>query len=489
MSDKNGTSRQGACDRCRGQKLRCVGAGKPIVNSTSRFPRNAIPCDRCRRAKVECYSIRPAPRRTQTNALNLNPPSSERSLSSYALRTSSIFSRPQNDAASAESLLFPGGDLDNDRLSTLQSPMPAEWIAYIRDEKLGGEQNLGAGTPHLIDKSDPDIYQDTDPINIHDHNHHTMLDLMNPTPPHGWDSDHIDMGTYPSSNGEPQLSSALSNVRKTTTPTGGNDHRPSSQTMRSYSGSSHTTTKSSIDDLAKLHETLLLQSFGHKSDLTHLPDRPEPTPSERSIGQTLEHCQRFVSILKRIRYQRSGSNSEIALDNFRARGHVPNGIRGTYTVTTTTDATTSALELPILFSILSCYTSILASYKENFLSIIEAVKGPTPTIPPTLSGLRIDGFELDGHNTLQLECLLNVSYTLLEKAEGLLFGSGKAQEGGGSGGGIIPEKLATGLGDVLFEAGDRNENDFDNGYCGGRSEIRVKGLIRDIQMVLDGMDL
>jgi hypothetical protein len=151
--------------------------------------------------------------------------------------------------------------------------------------------------------------------------------------------------------------------------------------------------------------------------------------------------------------------------------------------------TTSALELPILFSILFCYTSILASYEKIFLSIVEAVKGPTPTIPPTLSGLRIDGFELDGNNTLQLECLLNVSYTLLEKAERLLFGSGAAQEGDGSGNGIIPEKLATGLRDAPLEAGSRDENDFANGRESGNSEARVKRLIREIQTVLDGIDL
>jgi hypothetical protein len=149
-------------------------------------------------------------------------------------------------------------------------------------------------------------------------------------------------------------------------------------------------------------------------------------------------------------------------------------------VTTTTETTTSALELPILFSILFCYTSILASYEDIFLSIFEAVKGPTPTIPPTLSGLQIDGFELDGHNTLQLECLLNVSYTLLEKAEGLLFGSGAAQEGDRSGSGIIPEKVATGL---------RDEKSYANGHGSGNSEARVKRLIREIQTVLDRIDL
>ncbi|KAJ5118368.1 hypothetical protein N7476_010729 [Penicillium atrosanguineum] len=316
-----------------------------------------------------------------------------------------------------------------------------------------------------------------------------MLNLINSTAPHDWNPDQIDVGTYLSSNSEPQLSSALSNIHKRTTLVEGNDHRPRSQTMRSYSGSSHTTTKLSIDDLAKLHERLVQQGFSHKSNLTHLPDGPECTPGQRSIGQTLEHCQRFVSILKRIKYQRPGSDSEIVLDGVRTRGHVPNGVRSTHSVTTTTETTTSALELPILFSILFCYTSILASYEEIFLSIVKAVKGPTPIIPPTLSSLRIDGFELNGHNTLQLECLLNVSYTLLEKVEGLLFGSGAAQEGDGNGSGIIPEKLATGLRDALLEAGNRDENDFANGCGSGNSEARVKRLIRKIKTVLDGIDL
>jgi hypothetical protein len=53
----------GACDRCRGQKLRCTGAADPVPSSDSRCQRNRIPCARCQKAKVDCFSVKPAPRR------------------------------------------------------------------------------------------------------------------------------------------------------------------------------------------------------------------------------------------------------------------------------------------------------------------------------------------------------------------------------------------------------------------------------------------
>src|SRR3954470_1584786 len=59
------STQRGACDRCRGQKLRCVGLSglMPTFESKGRLQRNEKPCDRCRKAQVECYSVRPASRR------------------------------------------------------------------------------------------------------------------------------------------------------------------------------------------------------------------------------------------------------------------------------------------------------------------------------------------------------------------------------------------------------------------------------------------
>ncbi|KAE8419288.1 hypothetical protein BDV36DRAFT_139076 [Aspergillus pseudocaelatus] len=504
--DKNGTSRHGACDRCRGQKLRCVGSAQPIANPTSRVLRNAIPCDRCRRAKVDCYSVRPAPRRTHSTTLNPTPPSSERSTSSYTSRGSSVFSQPPSVAARVsaprvqqDGLLFPGNDQPNDRLSTVQPPMPPDWITYSHEDRMGGDEDLEGGTPPLIGESNSNLYQDPVPVNIHEQNHHTMLDLINPTAPEDWNPDPISMDTYPSALIQLPPSPTLSKVRKLTTLDGGNNHRhgpPSRRLDLTPSRTTATPTRSSIHDLAKLHETLLREKFHREYTLTQRPDEHEPTLNQRSIGQTLHHCQRFVSILKRIRYSRPQDDSEIAVDEARVRGQVSGPNRNRYSISTSTATPTPALTPPTLFSILFCYTSILASYEDIFLSIIEAITRPTPTIPPTLSGLRIDGFELDGHSTLQLECLLNVSHTLLEKVEGLLFGSAAAQGGGGGGGGgggrcgggIIQDKLATGLVDMLFEEGDRDKNGSGDGYRGGKSQVRVKSLIQEIQATLSEID-
>ena len=506
--DKNGTSRHGACDRCRGQKLRCVGSAQPIANPTSRVLRNAIPCDRCRRAKVDCYSVRPAPRRTHTTTpLNPTPPSSERSSSSYTSRGSSVFSQSRSVAARVsaprvqqDGLLFPGGDQSNDRLSTVQPPIAPDWITYSHEDGMGGDDDLEGRTPSLIGESNSHLYQDPVPVNIHEQNHHPMLDLINPTAPEDWNPDPINMDTYPGALIQLPPSPPPSKVRKLTTLDGENDSRHGPPSRRLDLSPSHTTTtttttttptRSSIHELAKLHETLLREKSHREYTLTQRPDEHESTLNQRSIGQTLHHCQRFVSILKRIRYSRPQDDSGIAVDEARARGQVSGHNRNRHSISTTTATPTPALTLPTLFSILFCYTSILASYEDIFLSIIEAITRPTPTIPPTLSGLRIDGFELDGHSTLQLECLLNVSHTLLEKVEGLLFGSAAAQGGGGdgrSGGGIIRDKLAPGLMDMLFEEGDRDKNDSGDGYGGEKSQVRVKRLIQEIQATLNEID-
>ena len=65
MEDESG--RQAICDRCRGQKLRCVGVINPVFKARSRLQRSEVPCKRCVRAKVVCYSIRPALKRTLTS--------------------------------------------------------------------------------------------------------------------------------------------------------------------------------------------------------------------------------------------------------------------------------------------------------------------------------------------------------------------------------------------------------------------------------------
>lgn len=363
-------------------------------------------------------------------------------------------------------------------------------MTYIDEEKVGIDEGPGGPTQPLINELSANLRQDPEPVNVRNHIHNAMFNL--PYQLEDWNPDHIHTDIYPGFTMEPPPSPALAKIRKTTSLEGASHPRPEPQSGRSYSYAPHTTpTRPFTHDLAELHEALLRANCRREYTLTGLPDEPEPSPNQHPVGQTLQHCQRLVSILKRIRYFHAQEDSRTVDNGIHAPGQVFSANSNNQSMTTDRAITSPAVELPTLFSILFCYTSILAAYEDIFLSIIEAVKQPMPTVPPTLSGLRIDDFGLDGHNALQLECLLNVSYVLLEKAEGLLFGSVRGQRGatGGSGNGVIQDKLAEGLVDVLFEAEDQDKNGFADGFGGGKSQVRVKRLIREIQAALNEIDL
>ncbi|EDP47639.1 hypothetical protein KXV97_005972 [Aspergillus fumigatus] len=524
MDDKHG--RYGACDRCRGQKLRCVGAGKPIPNSSSRLLRNEIPCDRCRRAKVECYSVRPAPRRAASNVkeqMIATQAASERS-SSLAYHTSGPVVSPPNSLVTAASKLHPnslsfnhprsdavaapGGlqtrrqSRDTDSLGDMPS-MPHEWMAYLHDHKMDDRQGLGMETPPLIE-SDLNLSRDPAMDSMHEHN--MMMELIHQDHQEEWNSGPPELEAYPDPIVPPNP--APLKARKLTSPDC--DDYPYGHTRRS----SHTPTqppepagRSCIQELAQFNEMLLRD----KCSLEDTSARRGYKDSWLSIGRTLHHCQQFFSILKRIKYSRP--DSQLSADRARsqwsslpegtsladgaptdspqarrslARGATPCSSSLARSSSTSSAASTSYLGLSTLLSILFCYTYILQAYEDILTSILHAVTRPTPTIPPTLSGLRIDGFQLDGHHTLQLECLLHVSYNLLEKIENILFGSAGPEElSNPVKCGILGDKLSAGLIDALFE---HNET---NGllHCQGKREVAAKRLIREIQAALKQLDL
>ena len=519
MNNENG--QRGACDRCRGQKLRCVGSGKPIFDSTSRFLRNEIPCDRCKRAKVDCYSVRPASRRPADSDRNLDqrtntiPPSSEKSSFSHHHR-GSVSSRPKSQVAigpkpQQNDLLFshpqrsnsvaPHSTKQNDRQSRdpdLQSTMPTisnEWMTYLHEDEMEGH-DLGLETPPWIE-SNLNTCQDPVTDEMGDHN---MVDLMNQAPSVEWDSDQFELDMYTDQIEPPNPAS--SKVRKLTSPDRGVS-RPG-QTRRSSQMSTQTpeSTKSCLQELAKFNEMLLRE----KSSLEDASTRFKS--NRRSIGQTLHHCQEFFSILKGIKYSCPASDSSggraksdwsfladgrLGDVQSQARQSIGSAPSCSYGSTFSSSGrslsislTTPSLEIPTLLSILFCYTYLLQSYDDLFISILDAVTQPTPTIPPILSGLRIDGFELDGHNTLQLECLINVSYNLLEKIENILIGStgygGLLSQAKGD---FLGDKLFAGLIDALYEPNEQNSLSHGN----GKREVRAKRLMREIQAALKAIDL
>ncbi|KAJ5455196.1 hypothetical protein N7475_010317 [Penicillium sp. IBT 31633x] len=326
-----------------------------------------------------------------------------------------------------------------------------------------------------------------------------MVDLMERASSEEWNSDQIELDMYadriePSHLVTPKarkLSSPYNGMTRS-----GQARRPSQMTTPAQGS-----TKFFLRKLSKFNEMLLNQ----KNKLEDATAQKRFESNRRSFGQTLNHCQEFFSILRGIKYScaTSGSNGSSTKSGrlFQADGRFDDLQSQTQTDTSScsyasttslsgrSSSTSSAhqsLDIPTLFSILFCYTYLLQLYEEVFTSILDAVTGPVPTIPPTLSGLCVDGFELDVHNTLQLDCLINLSYNLLEKIETILIGSaGYSGILSGAKAGLLGDGLFTSFMEELYEP----EEQTSISHVNEKREVRAKRLIRDIQAALKVIDL
>ncbi|KAI1085423.1 hypothetical protein F5B20DRAFT_587455 [Whalleya microplaca] len=388
------------------------------------------------------------------------------------------------------------------------STIPSAWISYPEEDDTDRNE-LGLEAPIWTHDSVPNLCQDSVIDNLDDH---SIVDLMNNATSEGWNSDHFEID---SSFGQTGLARHTpSKIQKQS----GSDYRSngSNQTRRPPQRNSQNpeTTKSCIQELVKLNEMLLRE----KSSLDD-PSTPKSFESGGlSIGQILHNCQDFLSILQRLRSSCSNSESNGSLTATEwsnwDESEIVNGSVNLHPLSrhsissnavqsrSQKDASSSSsssrslsaslapggpsLEIPTLLSILSCYTYILESYDNLFTPILDAVTGLTPTIPAILSGLRLDGFELDGHNALQLQCLVNVSFHLLEKIENILVGSpGHGGLFSQARGGLLGDKLFDGLIDALYDQNEQNSHSNSN----GKREVRAKRLIRQIQAALKAIDL
>ncbi|OCK74420.1 hypothetical protein K432DRAFT_420312 [Lepidopterella palustris CBS 459.81] len=528
-------SRRGACDRCRGQKLRCVGLANPIFNPGSRFQRNGIPCERCKRAKVECYSVRPAPRKVAvsdsshdkravgTQSCPERPPlvvqhqrspvpsqsTNQAVTGSKSPQNSQPINRPQrsNSANSHNGQQSHRQGQDVEPLSTLATPS-SEWMTHLQDDDMDWN-DVDLGTPIWMLDSDLNSCQDSVVDSLGDY---SMVDLTSKATSVERGSGQFDIDASFGQTGSTHHAS--SETQKQSSP----DHRTnsSSQTRRSPHRLAQNleSTKSCIQELGKLNEMLLHE----KSSLEDASTQKGLESGQRSIGQSLHHCQDFLSILRRLKSSRSTSNSnerytaskwsysgmDKRLDDGThihplspqsnssnaAQSHSHSGSSDISSprrfLSTPLTPAAPPLEIPVLLSILSCYAYILQSYDNLFTPILDALTQSTPTVPATLTGLRLDGFGLDGHNTLQLECLINVSFNMLDKIENILIGSpGYGGLFSQARGGLLGDKLFAGLIDALYDQNEQTPLSHSN----GKREVRAKRLIREIQAALKVIDL
>ena len=401
---------------------------------------------------------------------------------------------------------------DIDALSTMPTT-PSEWMTYLQDDSSMDWNDLGLETPIWTLAPDPNSCQDSVIDSLGDHR---MSDLTGKatsgevgSDPFSIDTSFDQIGSTANNASSKTLKQSGSNFR---TNSASQTRRPPQRLIQNLES-----TKLCIQELARLNEVLLREKSRLEDTLT-----PKGLESgQRSIGQTLHHCQDFLSILRRLKssYSNSDSNESRTASEWSSSGEDETLDDGTHlhllsrqNISSTTPQSHShdrgsfsssspsrssstsvtlaapSLEIPTLLSILSCYAHILQSYDNLFTPILDAVTRPTPTVPPTLTGLRLDGFELDGHHTLQLECLINVSFNLIEKIENILIGS-PGQKGlfSQARGGLLGDKLSAGLIDALYDQNPQNSLSHSNST--EKREVRAKRLIREIQAALKVIDM
>jgi hypothetical protein len=472
----------GACDRCRGQKLRCTGAANPIPSPDSRYQRNQTPCARCRRAKVECFSVKPAPRRPAVsgvrsdNAQQSLPPITHHQ-QHEADQERAIVDRQQKDRAD----VLPDSCAQESNAVILQPlhSMSDEWIMPFTNDGLACNDH-GTATPSWA------LGSVTMMDNLGDHD---MTDLTSRDDHVAWTSDMFDGQQATTQEGIGHLDSPVTQRH------GRSQIDHEQDTLQKHPQPSRSTNRC-IQDIARLNERLLVE----KSGLEHTSPNNDTPLIQPSIGQILRYAQDFVSILQRLESWGSTLDS-ISHDDARSadcsdferqcnesrsstqhRGSLSSSRRSI----APPSSTAPYLDIPALLSMLSCYACILEFFESVFTPIHNAITNPVPTVPATLTELSLDGFDLDDRNALQLECLISVSLRLLKRIEDILIGSPEHEGVSGlARGDALAQKIFAGFLDALYV---QYEQDTVLASRGKRM-VRAETLVRDIQSALQATEL
>jgi hypothetical protein len=145
-------------------------------------------------------------------------------------------------------------------------------------------------------------------------------------------------------------------------------------------------------------------------------------------------------------------------------------------------ADSSVLDFSSFLSILSCYTHILRAYDALFTGILNMLT-ESPCIqldlkiPNLVPEVSLGGFRLDGHGDLQIQCLLLMSFIILEKIENML-----GVNTPGSSSGLLNSSRLSGLLEALYR-----QKEFDYIKDDGTRAAHVKKTMKSIQRILDSI--
>ncbi|KAI1170861.1 hypothetical protein F4777DRAFT_583474 [Nemania sp. FL0916] len=458
-------SRRSACDRCRGQKLRCV---RPSGNAQSNEELTLEPCERCIKAGAECVSTLPALRKATREGRSSNVRASSRAQSDHT-SLQPLFPNTTSYSQSmsgSSSIARDGRNPENG----MQRPPSAESDYQVRAEIQG------QGHPRSRKRRLTDGAHMTFGLQDFDDNHSLSLEppesmsfstgkgstfLQNGSP--NIDLTSFSLPPIPKSSAKPSDSASIMDVLFEPISSIGSSGIAATLNgnMRDINTSTENKVNTSREDqlhrLSELNSRILrdfkrinsIATADIVSSLTRCEtENPtyttEPPVPNSPIGLVLEGSQVFLELLQGMRSEASTyAESECSYSEFRDDSELPrlsseehlfsdltardptayldHNVMG---ITSQQSSSPPPVDMPLTLIILTCYTLLLQTYETIFSKIQESLFAHDKLfghiIPPILPRLHIGGFYLHKHGDLQMEILITISCKMLERIEEVL---------------------------------------------------------------------
>ncbi|KAI0428573.1 hypothetical protein F5Y09DRAFT_312756 [Xylaria sp. FL1042] len=434
-------SRRSACDRCRGQKLRCV---RPSRSTPSADEQTLEPCVRCIKAGAECVGALPTSRKIAKDGRLPNPTPSPRVQPGHTplqplypkVTKDNLMQKPSPESD------YQGRTEPEDQCN----PQPAKrrsvepgHIAFQSPDFNPHSLSMGSSTTISFGTSREASFPHNGSFNV-DIASFSLPSAPEPCTKASEAASMMDMLLEP-------VSSTESNASTFGFGTNWGDTDVSSETKTPDSR------EDSLHRLSELNSRIVKDFKGVNSigvdDIISGLSRCEPenqsgrAEPKSPIGRVLESSQVFLELLQGLKLEHySYAESECSYSDFRDESENPHlppdhpafrdmDTRDSIYVSNDMAAIPSSpsssppVDMPMTLIILTCYTMLLQTYETIFSRIHESLfsqheKVPRRLIPPILPGLHIGGFYLSKYQDLQMDILMSLSYKMLERIEEVL---------------------------------------------------------------------
>jgi hypothetical protein len=462
-------SRQSACDRCRGQKLRCVRQSED----------ENVPCDRCAKASAECINTLSTSKRdgsrfnerSKPARVSPHPRSASESYSDQSFQLLQHFDIDKSSTIDVRALALPqSGQRRKASPDALQRPSKKVFAdissAEIQTNELGAnnllvvprqKQYFGQQRRH---DSGPSF---DDGLLIGRHNLSNNLGGISTETIDVFGNGVLDVG----GSLEPGVASHVQhNFSNLAT---GMDLR---EQLAPHSVAGYESVSECLQGLADLSGRLMKHAHDYEHSCKTLTDLlsfpPSGThslqPSKNAIGSVLESSQTFLSLLYSLKTllgsqlqsapPASPADSECSysdlwgtfdfppnndLSSTASLAPISEGSAGVGTRKSPTSGRSShshgtsvqnkgtstpetPLDMPTTLTTLACYTWLLHIYETILSRIQGALSGGTMSAMPNIvPGLTVGGFSLEQRKDLQIEIFLQLSSNLMARTEEIIY--------------------------------------------------------------------